>query len=287
MADWNSRQADGAEAVRSRPAVPECRYDGSPLAFRGPRRRLSRAYVAALGGCTTHGGSVDRPWPALLERGIGIPVVNLGVRHAGPAIFAQDDAVMEICANARMTVIEVPGAARLTNRFYTVHPYRNDRVVATAQALRAAFPDVAFTRIHYVGHLMQSLEDASPASFETVQGELRAVWLDRMVSLVSRVPGRKILLWTGGRNRQDSLRQKYRGIADMVTDGMVGALAERDDVAVVTAPAAAPCPAKAPGMMPPWPDPAAHAAIARALAPDVVRIVTDEGRAGVALWPVA
>ena len=42
-----------------------CRYGQSKLLFRGPRRRLEGAYVAAIGGTETYGKFVPDPYPAL------------------------------------------------------------------------------------------------------------------------------------------------------------------------------------------------------------------------------
>ncbi|MCX7286420.1 MAG: DUF6473 family protein, partial [Rhodobacterales bacterium] len=61
-----------------------CCYGQSRSVFRGPSRDLSGDYVAILGGSPTFGKYVALPYPDLVERATGCPVVNLGVQHGGP-----------------------------------------------------------------------------------------------------------------------------------------------------------------------------------------------------------
>ena len=54
-------------------------------------------------------------------------MVNLGCLNAGPDVYLNDPEILRIASKADVTVLQVVGAANLTNRFYTVHPRRNDR----------------------------------------------------------------------------------------------------------------------------------------------------------------
>ena len=111
-----------------------CRYGHSKLLFRGPRRRLEGAYCIALGGTETYGKYIHTPFPALLEKAIRIPVVNLGLPNAGIDVFLNEAVVLDACNGARATIIQLPGAQNMSNRFYSVHPRRNDRFLqASAQ----------------------------------------------------------------------------------------------------------------------------------------------------------
>jgi hypothetical protein len=174
-----------------------CRYGTSKLLFRGPRRRLDRGYVAVVGGTETYGRFVRQPYPALLEQMTGTRMVNLGYVNAGIDVFLQDDTVMSICAGAEATVVQVLGAQNLTNRFYTVHPRRNDRLLAVSPMLQALYRDVDFAEFNFTRHLLAALEDRSRERFALVVGELRAAWAGRMHQLLQRIGGRKILLWIG------------------------------------------------------------------------------------------
>lgn len=175
-----------------------CRYGKSKLLFRGPRRELDRPYVAVLGGTETYGKFVPRPFPALVEEATGIRLVNLGCVNAGPDVFVGDPAVLEIAARARLTVVQVVGAQNLTNRFYAVHPRRNDRFLRASPLLCGMFRDVEFTEFHFTRHMLHTLQSVSAERFEVVAEELRAAWVARMTVLLERLPGQTLLLWMAG-----------------------------------------------------------------------------------------
>ncbi len=117
-----------------------CRYGASKLMFRGPRRKADGTHVAVLGGCETYGKFIAHPYPDLLEKAVGRPVLNLGLQNAGVDVFLQDKTVGELCQSAAVTVIELTGAHNTSNRFYGVHPRRNDRFL---RARRCSRPSTA------------------------------------------------------------------------------------------------------------------------------------------------
>lgn len=174
-----------------------CRYGGSRLVFRGPARRLDRAYTVALGGTETYGRFVARPFPALVEAATGRRMVNLGFPNAGVDMFLNDAAVRQICAGAEAVVIQLPGAQNLTNRFYRVHPRRNDRFLGVSPRLRRLFPELDFAEVNFTRHLLAALEAQSGERFAEVVAELQAAWLSRMEALLRLAGGRRILLWIG------------------------------------------------------------------------------------------
>ena len=172
-----------------------CRYGSSRLLFRGPRRDIDRAYVAVLGGTETYGKFVPLPFPDLIEQELGLPVANLGCMNAGPDVFLNEAAVMQIAAQASVTVVQILGAQNLSNRYYAVHPRRNDRFLGATPLLRTIFPRVDFTEFNFTRHMLMSLQSASADKFEVVAEELRAAWVTRMKLLLSRLGRRVILLW--------------------------------------------------------------------------------------------
>lgn len=181
----------GAEALDYFP----CRYGASKSVFRGPQRDLGRPYVAMLGGSATFGKYVARPYPALVEQALGRAVANLGGLNAGPDFYLTDPAALDVAAGAQVAVVQVTGAEALSNPFYTVHSRRNDRFLAATPALRALFPGVDFTDIHFTRHLLKVLERSDPAAAATVVRGLKDNWLARMRQLISRLPERRVLLW--------------------------------------------------------------------------------------------
>jgi hypothetical protein len=178
---------------------PPGRYDGSRLVFRGPLRALDGRHVAFVGGGAMRGGPVARPFPALVGAELGVPAVNLGLRHASVEAFLLDPVVGRACRDARLCVLEVMGAANLSNRLYTVHPRRNDRFLRASGALRAIYPEVDFTEVCFTRHLLTRLHEADAGRFEIVQEELRLAWEARMRAFLERVGRHVVLLWPEAR----------------------------------------------------------------------------------------
>jgi len=172
-----------------------CRYGASKLTFRGPRRRLEGDYVTFLGGIETYGKFTEQPFPALAEHETGIRSVNLGRANAGIDAYLTDVSLLEICAGARATVIQIMGAHNMSNRFYTVHPRRNDRFVSASGLLRKIYPEIDFTEFHFTRHMLTTLAEACPDKFAMVQQELRDAWVARLGTLIDRVGGKVVLMW--------------------------------------------------------------------------------------------
>ncbi len=276
-------------AEAAEPASPielyPCRYGASPLVFRGPRVRLTRAYVAALGGTETHGRFIADPWPDLLEDRIDLRCVNLGIAQCGPDLYADDDTVLEICANARATVLQVPGAQNLSNRYYAVHPRRNDRLVSIEPALRAVFPEVEFAQYYFTRALLRTLHATSPERFAPIRVELRRIWVARMNRLLARIPGRTVLVWIGQRSPDAPAETVDAGDPPFVTRAMLAALRGRIAGLVEVVEAEVPAARHhlggriaTPGDRPAaraLPGPATHAEAARRLIAPVLRAIGD------------
>lgn len=182
----------------------EVRYGASRLTFRGPKRPLDGSFTALLGGSETYGRFVERPFADIVEAQIGEPVVNLGVMNAGLTLLLDDPAVVDIASRARLTVIQALGAQNMSNRFYRVHPRRNDRFLAASDSLKALYPDVDFTEFHFTGHLLAALIDSDPRRFERVVKELKTAWLSRMRHILGQLHGERVLLWISDRRPDDA-----------------------------------------------------------------------------------
>ncbi|MEJ6404346.1 DUF6473 family protein [Yoonia sp. 2307UL14-13] len=172
-----------------------CRYGGSRMVFRGPRRRLDQPYLAFIGGTETYGKFLERPYPTMVEHALDRPCINLGCVNGGIDAFVNDPALMEICHDAEMTVVQVMGANYLSNRFYSVHPRRNDRFVQASSVLQAIYGDVDFSDFTFVRHMLGDLHTTSPKRFETVVGEVREAWTARMKNMLGQIGTRSILMW--------------------------------------------------------------------------------------------
>lgn len=177
------------------PVDVTCRYDGSKLLFRGPVRDLANPYLACIGGTETFGRFVPVPFPERLESRLGMACVNLGSAHAGLEALSGDRALADLAARAERCILQLPGAQGVSNRFYRVHPRRNDRFIAASEDLAALYPEVDFTDIHFTGHLLARLRQLSPDRFEPVRAELCAQWRRGMRQMLDRLGDRTLLLW--------------------------------------------------------------------------------------------
>lgn len=176
-----------------------CRYGESKVPFRGPKRDISKPYGVVLGGTEAYGKFVIEPFAAKLEGITGQQVVNLGVINGGMGFYNNDSDLSSICRKADFTIVHLTGAQFISNRFYAVHPRRNDRLVKPSKFLTSLYRDVDFSQFTFVGHMLQELRVLSPERFALVQEELREAWLARMRDLMAICGGRKVLLWLANR----------------------------------------------------------------------------------------
>ncbi len=182
-----------------------CRYGTSRLCFRGPRRSLRGRFVAFLGGTETYGKFVDKPFPALVERQLGVDCVNLGSVNAGIDAMLHDPEVTRICDRADAVVLQLAGAHTLSNRFYTVHRRRNDRFLRASTVLQALYPEIDFSDVCFTRHLLTILHRAGADRFATVQAELQLAWTMRMRLFLERIGPRCLLLWFSDRLPSDTV----------------------------------------------------------------------------------
>ena len=177
-----------------------CRYGASKLLFRGPRRNLDTPFVAFVGSTETYGKFIETPFPALIEQNLGVTCANFGQINAGIDAFAHDPFVMGATSQADVTVLQVLGAHNMTNRFYSVHPRRNDRFLQPATLLKTIYREVDFADYHFTRHLLGALMKISAERFEVVRQELQDAWKARMRLMLHQISGKTILLWFSDRS---------------------------------------------------------------------------------------
>ncbi|MGI9389391.1 MAG: DUF6473 family protein [Boseongicola sp.] len=193
------------------------RHGASRIAFRGPAQRLDEPYTAIVGGSETFGKFVSCPFAELLQAEIGTPVVNLGVMHAGLSLVVNDPAILEIASNAQLTVVQVLGATNMSNRFYSVHPRRNDRFVSVSRRMHDLFPDVDFADINFTGHLLAALEEERHPAFDEFVDELKTAWVERMRTILGSIRGDRLLLWMSERRPEEPSSARF-GVDPMFVD---------------------------------------------------------------------
>jgi hypothetical protein len=180
-----------------------CRYGHSKLLFRGPKKKLDQDYIAFVGGTETYGKFVEAPFSEAVGAAMNITPVNLGCVNAGTDVFLTDEAVMEICAESKVTVLQISGAQNMSNRFYVVHPRRNDRFLRASTLLKTIYREIDFTDFNFTRHLVSTLETVSEEKFAMVRQELKDAWVARMRTMIQKMPNDLVLLWVSDHSPDD------------------------------------------------------------------------------------
>jgi hypothetical protein len=138
---------------------------------------------------------LTEPWPKLLEAAVKRPVVNLGVQNAGIDAYLNDPGALTTAANAKVALVQLGCGQNTSNRFYAVHPRRNDRFLKASDALKSLYPEMDFTEVHFTGHLLSRLQSICPDRFSLVVREVQDAWRARMRHLIGQLDGKVVLLW--------------------------------------------------------------------------------------------
>lgn len=176
-----------------------CRYPGSKLTFRGPAKNLRRDFIACLGGTETFGRFVTHPFPQLLENNLGVPCVNLGWPNAGVDVLLNDAGLLDVAQRAQLVVLQVPSAVNMTNKFYKVHPRRNDRFLQALDPLRLLYPEVDFTEFSFTRHMLECLRAISAERFVQIHAALASGWINGMSRFLQKIDGPVVLFWFSDR----------------------------------------------------------------------------------------
>lgn len=172
-----------------------CQYGTSKLVFRGPKRALDAEYVVFLGGTNTYGKFIPKPFPDLVEDGLGLSCINMGCPNAGIDLMLNEPVLRDAAARARVTVVQIVSPRNMSNRMYTVHPRRNDRFLKPSELMEQIYREVDFAEFNFTKHMLQQLNKVSADRFRTVVDELRQAWSARMRLLLGQIPGSVVLLW--------------------------------------------------------------------------------------------
>ncbi len=202
-----------------------CRYGNSKLLFRGPRRDLTKPYIAFLGGSETYGKFVERPFVDLLDMTVEPSCVNFGCLNSGADVFLNDPFLPDAAQRGLLTVMQVPTAQNMSNRLFTVHPRRNDRFVSATQLLRALYPDVDFATFNFNKHMLLHLSQLSEERFALVRQELHQAWSARMRTLLERISGKIVLTWIS--HKAPSEEEDHSHEPWHVTPGMIDEIRDR------------------------------------------------------------
>jgi len=97
--------------------------------------------------------------------------------------------LMALVARAERVIIEAPSCVNHSNRYYKVHPRRNDRFIRPMPDLVRLYPEIDFTDCHFTKHLLCKLLLCDQERFQIIQDDLQNSWMDKMRTLIA---------WAGG-----------------------------------------------------------------------------------------
>lgn len=194
------------------------------MLYRGPKKKLNRNYIAFLGGTETYGKFVASPYPEMVGCEIDQICVNLACNNCGIDAILQDDSLLSICNRAEVTVLQILGASDLSNRFYTVHPRRNDRFIQASPLMERLFPQIDFMEFNFTKHLLARVRDRHPDKYGYLVNNLQETWVARMSQLLARLQGRVILLWMADHQPP---QKPLHTTPYLVTKGMVAKVARQ------------------------------------------------------------
>jgi len=177
-----------------------CQYGQSRFLLRGKRVRTDRPYWVSIGGANTYAEDIVTPFTTQLERHFKVPIINMGIAHSGPDAVMADSDLMALVARAERVIIEAPSCVNHSNRYYKVHPRRNDRFIRPMPDLVRLYPEIDFTDCHFTKHLLCKLLLCDQERFQIIQDDLQNSWMDKMRTLIAWAGG--AILWSAPRGRQ-------------------------------------------------------------------------------------
>ncbi|MFW7414200.1 DUF6473 family protein [Demequina sp. SO4-18] len=206
----------------------------SELWFRGPEPAALApgGYVVCLGAAQTFGCFCERPYPALLEEELGMPVVNLGYGGAGPRFFARHPELLTLINGAALVVVQVMSARSEDNsRFASgglellTDRATGERVsAANAYASLLAEGDARLTALPRAVRKGVRIVKGAP-EVRRVLAQTRRNWIDSYRVLFDGITAPTVLLWMSrrrpGLHRTDRARwwwQRYDDVNAMFGD---------------------------------------------------------------------
>jgi len=163
-------------------SLPDC-----PVRFRGPaldpRAVAQGSYFTCLGAAQTYGCFVERPFPQILAKRIGLDALNLAVGGAGPGFYLQYPALIEAMNRGRFVVLQCMAARHESNSRFVADGYVEfvtDRVHGDS-----VDSGTAWRRI-----IDEEVDDAP-----RYVAESRASWIETMRRLVDAITVPVVFFW--------------------------------------------------------------------------------------------
>lgn len=208
---------------------------GTKLWFRGPPpdQLASNAYFSCIGAAQTFGCFCEAPYPDLLAKKLGMPVLSLGYGGAGPEFFLRQEALLCHLNRSRFVILQIMSARSQSNSYYNCGGLEYVTLNATGEKTGAAS---AFNRLlqgpapGFGGRVGRKLSNlAARPRTRSLVAEIRAAWTDSMQQLLDRIEVPVVLFWFSRRaaDYQEDYRNSARLFGEfphLVTSNMIAGL---------------------------------------------------------------
>ncbi|MCU0867115.1 MAG: DUF6473 family protein [Planctomycetes bacterium] len=191
--------------------------DGDWLRGPAPPSLATGSYFACVGAAQTFGCLVAEPWPALLAQQLGLPVLNLGIAGAGPAVF-RSEPVQALLAGARFVVFQVmSGRSADNSRFRGGGRERVRTTDGRELGADAAWRELLQQDLAgWHQPLLRGLRNRLLAQFgrrhvRALVTATQADWRQQFQALLAATAPPKLLLWFS--RRRPEYRPRYHSLA--------------------------------------------------------------------------
>ncbi len=173
---------------------------GVPRKLRGPAppSLAEGEYITCVGAAQTFGCYSEKPFPALLQEALGIPVLNFGVAGAGPSLFTRQHFLDHI-NGGKLVVLQVLSGRSTGNSLF--------QPVNSGEMLNRRSDGVELGAAPMYAQLLQS---KSRDEVEAVIRETRENWLREFNELINRITKPVILAWFSVRS--PDYRESYSSV---------------------------------------------------------------------------
>lgn len=169
--------------------------------LRGPLPDLTKPFFVCLGASHVFGRFSQDPFPALLSRAVGIPVLNLGLCGSGPQAFL-NEAMLAVINRAEFAVVQLVSARVGSNSAFANSKWGRGVGVRLRDSKPMTFEEF----------LGDELKQSSHSVVRDLVEQTRQSWVDLYRDLLGRISVPKILHWfsTSLPYRSDDYSDKWR-----------------------------------------------------------------------------
>lgn len=154
------------------------------IELRGPVPDLSQPYFVCVGATQVFGRFCNHPFPELLSRDLGIPVLNLGLSGHGPQVF-REDRFLSLINGARFAVVQLASGRIGSNSEFINTPSGRGE----GERLRDG------KQMNFEEFLSEEMASFSHDHVKRIVEETRDSWVGHYRDLLSAITVPKVVHW--------------------------------------------------------------------------------------------